>query len=62
MFNEDLLTPVIPPTTYRLRLLKKLVGVIENDDEWDPEEDVCNLFVYCNPRKPEACRADPISL
>jgi protein-lysine N-methyltransferase EEF2KMT len=47
MFNGDLLTPVIPPAAYRLRLLKKLIAVIENDDLWDPEEDVCNLFVYC---------------
>ncbi|GAM43494.1 hypothetical protein TCE0_050r18352 [Talaromyces pinophilus] len=39
MFNGDLLTPVIPPAAYRLRLLKKLIAVIENDDLWDPEED-----------------------
>uniref|UniRef100_A0A093VRV0 Protein-lysine N-methyltransferase EFM3 n=1 Tax=Talaromyces marneffei PM1 TaxID=1077442 RepID=A0A093VRV0_TALMA len=39
MFNEDLLAPVIPPAAYRLRLLKKLIAVIENDQQWDPEED-----------------------
>lgn len=49
MFNEDLLTPVIPSAAYRLRLLKKLIAVIENDDQWDPEEDVCNPFVYHKP-------------
>lgn len=52
MFNEDLLAPVIPPPAYRLRLLKKLIAVIENDDQWDPEEDVCNRLVYCKPRIP----------
>ena len=40
MFNEDVLQPVIPPVGYRLRLLKKLIAVIENDQQWDPEEDV----------------------
>lgn len=46
MFNEDLLTPVIPPATYRLRLLKKVIAVIETDQQWDPEEDVCSPPVY----------------
>jgi len=55
MFNEDLLTPVIPPAAYRLRLLKKLIAIIENDDQWDPEEDVCDSLAYRKPRKPEAC-------
>ncbi|EED12639.1 conserved hypothetical protein [Talaromyces stipitatus ATCC 10500] len=39
MFNEELLSPVIPPATYRLRLLKRLIFVIESDPRWDPEED-----------------------
>lgn len=43
MFNEDALAPVIPPAAYRLRLLKKVISVIENDQRWDPEEDVCSL-------------------
>ncbi|OKL58579.1 hypothetical protein UA08_06206 [Talaromyces atroroseus] len=39
MFNEDLLSPLIPPATYRLRVLKQIIARIENDQQWDPEED-----------------------
>jgi hypothetical protein len=40
MFNEELLSPIIPPATYRLRVLKQIITRIENDQQWDPEEDV----------------------
>lgn len=40
LFDEAHLAPVIPPASYRLKVLKKLITTIENDPDWDPEEDV----------------------
>lgn len=41
MFNNDLLSPIIPPAAYRLKFLKEIISRIEHDQNWDPEEDVC---------------------
>lgn len=40
MFDEDALSPIIPPASYRVRVLKSIVTKIEASEEWDPEEDV----------------------
>ncbi|CRG91541.1 putative protein YJR129C [Talaromyces islandicus] len=39
MFDEDSLSPIIPPANYRLRVLKSIITRIEASEEWDPEED-----------------------
>ncbi|KAH8692401.1 putative methyltransferase-domain-containing protein [Talaromyces proteolyticus] len=39
LFNEGVLSPIIPPETYRLRVLKALISRIEASEDWDPEED-----------------------
>jgi hypothetical protein len=43
MFDEVSLSPIIPPASYRLRVLKSIVTRIEASEEWDPEEDVSTL-------------------